>query len=312
MLNWIKKGLVFRPSGEGEWMNSHAQVPTALVMKDRLRVYFASRSTRSLSLTTYVDLDRDDPTQILHLNTNPILEPGKAGMFDEHGIMPSFVTYCGDDIWLYYGGWSRRHEVPYSNWTGIAVSRDDGQTFERMFDGPVIDRTPTEVFSATAPTIQKRDNVFHVWYASGKSWQEIDGRMEEYYTIVHGLSEDGINWRRDGIPIFSESGPPEPKHRPATFFFENKFHMLFGRRQMRDFRDGKNGYRLGYAHSDDLIHWHRDDSLAGLTVSDNGWDSTMTAYPYVVQFNGRTLLFYNGNGFGQAGFGVAELKNGES
>jgi hypothetical protein len=33
----------------------------------------------------------------------------------------------------------------------------------------------------------------------------------------------------------------------------------------------------------------------------------MMAYPYVVKVDDRVLMFYNGNGFGAAGFGVAEL-----
>ena len=31
---WRKRGLLFRPEGQGGWMNSHAQVPTALVLED--------------------------------------------------------------------------------------------------------------------------------------------------------------------------------------------------------------------------------------------------------------------------------------
>ena len=37
------------------------------------------------------------------------------------------------------------------------------------------------------------------------------------------------------------------------------------------------------------------------------WDSTMTAYPYLLPKGERVLLFYCGNGFGSAGFGWAEL-----
>ena len=33
----------------------------------------------------------------------------------------------------------------------------------------------------------------------------------------------------------------------------------------------------------------------------------MIAYPNIVRVGERLLMFYNGNGFGQSGFGVAEL-----
>lgn len=37
------------------------RIPAALVLDDRIRVYFATRPQRNLSLTTFVDLDRNDP-----------------------------------------------------------------------------------------------------------------------------------------------------------------------------------------------------------------------------------------------------------
>jgi hypothetical protein len=36
----------------------------------------------------------------------------------------------------------------------------------------------------------------------------------------------------------------------------------------------------------------------------------MTAYPGIVEVDGRLLLFYNGNEYGLAGFGCAELIEG--
>ena len=46
-------------------------------------------------------------------------------------------------------------------------------------------------------------------------------------------------------------------------------------------------------------------AAAGITTSETGWDSTMICYPFVVTVDDRTLLFYNGNGFGQTGIGYA-------
>jgi hypothetical protein len=176
-----------------------------------------------------------------------------------------------------------------------------------MFNGPVIDRTPVEVFSATAPNIMLIDNIYHVWYSCGKEWVKVEGKLEEYYTIVHGESKDGVEWVRNGIPILEESLPLEPKHRPSVFEYSGKYHMLFGKRKLNAFRDGPNSYRLGYAFSCDHINWTRDDSKLEIDISTDKWDSTMIAYPYVVQYDGRILLFYNGNGFGKTGFGYAEL-----
>jgi hypothetical protein len=58
--------------------------------------------------------------------------------------------------------------------------------------------------------------------------------------------------------------------------------MLFCYRQALDFRNNReSGYRIGYAYSDDLINWMRDDEIVGIDVSEDGWDSDMLCYPHV-------------------------------
>ena len=64
---------------------------------------------------------------------------------------------------------------------------------------------------------------------------------------------------------------------------------------------------MGYAESYDLVNWIRDDSKAGIEASNEGWDSEMVCYPHVVEVEGKYFMFYCGNGFGQGGFGYAEL-----
>jgi predicted GH43/DUF377 family glycosyl hydrolase len=307
-MKWHKKGLIFNVSGEHGWMNSHAQIPTVLVMDDILRIYFATRSKPGLSMTTFVDVDAHDPGRILYLHDKPILDLGKPGMFDEQGVMPSYVCEHEGKVWLYYGGWSRRTIVPYSNWTGLAFSDDGGVTFQRAFSGPILDRTPFEVYSATASFILCQGTDWHMWYASGEDWIDVDGKYEEYYVIKYAHSKDGINWERENRKLLPSNREYEPTHRPTLFFKDGIYHLFFCHRGISDFRDGQNGYRIGYAWSFDMKKWHRDDAQSGILPSYDGWDSKMTAYPYIVTVKDRVLMFYNGNGFGQTGFGYAELE----
>jgi len=62
---------------------------------------------------------------------------------------------------------------------------------------------------------------------------------------------------------------------------------------------------MGYARSENLLDWERIDSLSGIDVSEDGWDSKMVTYPCTAEAGDRHLMFYNGNGFGAAGFGYA-------
>lgn len=87
-----------------------------------------------------------------------------------------------------------------------------------------------------------------------------------------------------------------------------RYHMIFCFRKAYDFRyNPENSYRLGYAYSDDLVNWIRDDSLVGIERSASGWDSEMMCYPNLFSCGGSIYLLYNGNEFGKNGFGLAKL-----
>jgi hypothetical protein len=84
--------------------------------------------------------------------------------------------------------------------------------------------------------------------------------------------------------------------------------MWYSYRTGVNYRSNKDdSYKIGYAESSDGISWTRKDEQAGIASSSVGWDSEMVAYPYIYQHKDRKYLFYNGNGFGQSGFGFAEL-----
>jgi hypothetical protein len=84
--------------------------------------------------------------------------------------------------------------------------------------------------------------------------------------------------------------------------------MYYSKRSLENFRtQSKNSYKAGYAESTDGIKWIRKDYLLNIPLSEEGWDSEMIAYPYLIKIKGRWVMFYNGNSFGKTGFGYAVL-----
>lgn len=310
-MHWDKKGFIFAPSGQGGWMNSHAQMPVVLVRGDRLRIFFSTRPSAGMSLPAFIDVAADDPSRVLAIADRPLLELGPPASFDEHGIMPTALVERGGDVLLYYTGWSRlAGKAPYNNSSGVAVSRDGGTTFERLVPGPVLSRTAREPLSATLSCIVvDAAGIWHMWYSTGTEWVQGDGdRMEPVYLICQAWSRDGIDWVRDGRTILPASYPFEAQSRPTVLYRGGVWHMWFSHRGSRGFRDGEAAYRMGYARSTDLRTWQRDDAAAGIDVSASGWDSKMIAYPCVVETPAGVLMFYNGNGFGTSGFGWAKFQ----
>ncbi len=307
-MRWRKQGLIFRPSGEFGWMNSHAQIPTVLVRNDYLRIYFATRARPDFSQTAWLDVDVDDPTRILRMGEHPVIAPGGPGAFDEHGNMPNDVLDWGDEVRLYYVGWSRGYTVPYCNQTGLTVSRDGGTTFAKPFPGPAVSRSPYDPYSSNGVFIRPFEGAWHMWYSSGIDWLKVEDKYEPVYALKHAVSTDGLQWQREPVLAVPQADPEEASTRPSVIRIGDRWHMWFCYRASRGFRDGSGSYRIGYAWSDNLVDWHRDDTLAGIGPSESGWDAKMVAYPYVVATRRGIMMFYNGDGFGASGMGYAVLE----
>src|SRR5690554_4277400 len=104
-MTWQQKGRIFKPEGVYPWSRTHAQVPSALVLEDRIRLYYATRDEHGRSLTSFIDVDLDDPTKILYVHERPVMDLGAPGCHDEDGVMVGCVLSVGDEVWMYYTGW---------------------------------------------------------------------------------------------------------------------------------------------------------------------------------------------------------------
>ncbi len=314
IFKWKKLGRVFNPLEiEGlSWMREYSQAPSVLIFDQFIRVYFSCRplpnNGKYVSYTGYVDLNRTDLFEILNISKTPVLELGKPGTFDEFGTYPTSVIRRGDDVLAYYGGWTRCESVPFNVAIGMAISRDNGETFEKIGEGPVISYSILEPFIISGPKIRRFNGQWYLWYIAGRKWIENAGKPEPVYKIRMASSNDGIIWvKNEKDLIESKLEENECQASPDVIFYKNKYHMFFCYRYSLDYRGKKNGYRIGYAYSDDMMNWIRDDTKTGINISEEGWDSEMISYPHVFELDNRIYMLYLGNEVGRFGFGLAQL-----
>lgn len=317
-MKWARLGQLFDPHQHRlpDGCTTFAQSPQALVFDDFVRVYFSTRRQEPggqyLSFVSYVDVDRGMRT-ILRTAERSVMPLGGLGCFDEHGIFPMNVVRDGDEIRAYTCGWSRRVSVPVETAIGLAISRDQGRTFERAGPGPIMGPAPEEPFLVGDPFVIAEEGQWCMWYIFGTGWAPV-GPAERgparVYKIAYAESADGRSWRRDGVPIIADRlGEDECQALPTVFAHDGRWHMYFCYRYATDFRANQaRGYRLGYAYSDDRRRWTRDDAASGIDLSASGWDSEMQCYPHVFRCGEHVHMLYNGNAFGRAGFGVARLE----
>jgi len=315
MLNWQKLGKIFDPKDLGglSWMKEYAQSPAVLAFDTHIRVYFCSRPApgvdgQYLSFISWIDLDRSDLSKILRVCSEPVLSLGGCGTFDEFGTYPVSVVRAGDEVRAYYAGWTRCESVPFNAAIGLAISRDGGESFARLGDGPVLSYSPDEPFLLGSPRIRSYGGKWYLWYVSGKEWLRTEGRPEPVYRIRMAASDDGIEWIKFGKDLIeSRLGEHECQACPDVLFRDGKYHMFFSYRDIHNYRSREGGYRIGYASSEDMTSWTRRDEVAGMNVSASGWDSEMVNYPHVFVLDEETYMLYQGNEMGRAGIGLARL-----
>jgi len=317
-MKWKKCGRIFDPTQYALPNDcvEFAQAPHVLMFDDFVRIYFSTRAVdksngKYLSHVAYVDMCKN-LDEVIRVSEKAVIPLGGLGCFDEHGIFPMSVLRNGDDVYGYTCGWSRRISVSVETAIGLVISYDDGRTFQRIGEGPVLAASLHEPCLVGDAFVRKIGDLFHMWYIFGTGWKKFspDAPADRTYKISHAVSSDGINWiKEEARQIVADLlGVEESQALPTVIGIEGRYHMFFCYRQSFDFRKNKDrGYRIGHAWSDDLVNWTRNDESPGLDAAPGDWDSDMLCYPHVFECDGKVCLLYNGNEFGRHGFGLAVL-----
>ena len=317
-MKWKKLGKIFDPTKHKLSNNCYefSKSPQTLVFDDFIRVFFSSvekdKTGKYLSHVSFVDFDKTFKN-ILNISKDPVIELGGLGSFDEHGIFPINIVRDKDKVLAYTTGWNRKVSVSADAAIGLAISDDDGITFKKFGEGPILAASLHEPFLIGDAFVAIFENVYHMWYIFGSRWVEdpTEDAPQRVYKIAHARSSDGFSWERESIHIITDRlNENECQALPTVIQLNNQYHMFFCYRQATGFRRNRErSYRIGYSYSADLIHWTRADDHVGIDVSENGWDADMMCYPHVFKFDEKIYMLYNGNEFGRFGFGLAELEN---
>jgi len=301
---WIKRGLIYQPSGDWEWAKTHAMLPTPELIGDKIRIYIGCCDEKMRSRIGYIDVDAANPSHVLHVAEQPILDIGDHGTFDENGVAPTCILNLENgDKYLYYVGFELGTKIRYRLLSGLAISKDGGQSFQKIKRTPILERTENELFFRCGPYVLKDKHAFKIWYVAGSHWTTINDQTYPLYTIKYLESANGIDWASEGKVCFHPQFENEYSFgRPYVVKHNTHYEMYYS------IRTRHRGYCLGYATSQDGIAWERKDHALGLSLSNEGWDSQSLCYTALIQYKENVYLFYNGNDFGKTGFGYATLE----
>lgn len=293
---WRKLGRVFAPLG-GLLTRSHVMLPTPHVMADRVRVFYAGCDDDLRGRVFFADFAPEPPFDLMAADPEPVCDVGAPGSFDCDGVNPSQIIETDDGLMLLYIGWRRGPaETPYTLFGGVAKSTDGGMSFERRSE-PLLPPRPGERLFRTAPHISRDEEGYRLLYIGGDRFTSGEaGRATPVYSLMELRSADLWSW----------NGPARTLMSPDTSAGE----VGFGRPVITP--DGNlmvslrtlAGYRLvetSLAFSPEA----RPVLEAVVPEPMEAWEAQMTCFGAVCRVGPNELLFYNGDGYGRTGLGLA-------
>lgn len=307
---WEKVGRIIVPEEGPAWrQNMSGAMHVMPLENDRYRVYLTGVGNDIPSALGepgrrqigWLELDRD--FNIVYENPdNPVLTAGEGGAFDCEGVvMPMIVRLSPNRHYMYYAGFGPGTGCWLDNHVGLAISRDRGNTWTRWSRAHLPVRDDQDPFSlGTVWVIRETGDRWRIWYTAARSVDHIEGRWHVRSHIKYATSPDGIHWDKPANNVVLELDTVRGEQlltRPMIVREPDGYRMWYC------VRTNACPYYIGYAESRDGRHWDRKPS--GIRTSTEGWDSEIIEYPCVLKEQDRYLMFYNGNGYGRTGTGLA-------
>jgi len=166
-MKWGKKGLIYCPNGKYGWDYDSALTPTPIILDNKtIRVFVSMRDKSGVGRIGFIDVDINNPIKIKNISERPILDIGLPGTFDDNGIILGDIILIDNIYYMFYVGFQIVQKVKFLAFTGLAFS-DDGSTFKRTKNTPILDRSDEGLFIRAIHTIIKENGIFKIWYATG-------------------------------------------------------------------------------------------------------------------------------------------------
>jgi len=213
---------------------------------------------------------------------NPVLGGSLGTCFD----MSVHVEGDRHRMWF---SWRPKHGIGYAE-------SDDGLNWTPKQDLVLAQGPWREV---TRPYVLVEEDGLTMWYSA---------KDDDRVVICWATSADGLNWRPQGVAI----APEEPWEKSAVMCPsvlrdpDGGYHMWYS---------GGEQYEpdaIGYARSDDGIHWRRLPTPVLSPEADSTWEAERVAGAHVFRSNGHLYAAYIGfaNGFEDSSIGIARSSDG--
>jgi hypothetical protein len=299
---WRSLGRLYVPAGRHPKLLTHAANPLPVRLDDRhYRVYFSGRDAEQRSSVGSVIVDLAARRVVDDESHTPRFLHGPPGTFYSHGVSVGCHARVGEDDALYFMGW---HQPPCAHWHGeigrLRMAADGALSLAS--EAPFFPRSDADPVSLSYPWIWRdARGDWRMAYGSTVTWDAGNGEM--VHVLREARSSDGTRFTATPREVPWVVGVAQAFSRPTVLSLDNDEHWMW-----YSYRSGRGErYHIAAARSEGDGPWSLVLDGTGVPPSGEGWDDEMQAYPNVLRHDGDVYLFYNGNGYGATGFGLAIL-----
>ncbi len=299
-IKWKKLGQLYSPKFLHPNLATHAANPLPILLDgDVYRIFFSGRDNRNRSSVGFVDVNILQ-RKVVYIHDSPVFEYGADESFYSHGVSIGNLYEAEGRKYILFMGW---HVPSQGHWYGSIGRLILNQDFSLELDSaePLMPRDEVDPISLSYPWVIADSHGYHMWYGSTVTWDAGNGEM--LHVINYANSTDGRHWRRAGVSVPYQIGVAQAFSRPSVIREAEGLRMWFS------YRSGSGTpYRIGCATGETEKKWELSIENSGIDVSPSGWDSEMIEYPFVFEHKGERYMLYNGNGYGETGFGIALME----
>jgi hypothetical protein len=263
------------------------------------RIYFNSRDTMNRSEVWSVDFDLQ-AMQIVESSLKVQLDyRGKFPQYCQNGISLGSVFTLSNERFIGFMGWYVPHR---KHWVGeIGRLRIDSEFNLELFDSsPWIGISPDDPVSLSYPAVQEVKGGSDIWYGTTRTWDAGNGEMLHTLERSHLDHYGAITKTQAVVPY--QLGEAQAFSRPSLINAGGVTLFSYS------FRGNQNKYQIAVRTMEAIGESVEFGEPSVFSPGQIAWENEMVEYPYMVQYQGKIFMLYNGNSFGKSGIGLAEIE----
>lgn len=297
-IKFNRLGRIFDPQQfqvNGEIL-SHAANPVVIkIDRNLVRIFFNSRDKNQRSSIYSFDFDLDSLRPIPDSLKVQFMLDSSDSYFKDGVSLGSHFQLDGVS-WIGFMGWIN---PTFKHWYGTIgkFQLNANLDFESIDKKPWFDLDNQDQTSLSYPAVYTSKNTMHVWYGTTLTWDGGNGEM--IHILKEKVSKDYVRFESTNRVVEWKMGESQAFSRPSILKIHDHFLMAYS------VRGNATKYRIGFGLIEDNSSMVKQ--ICTFSTSLSKWESEMVEYPYLVSHGDSVFMFYNGNGYGKSGIGLAQL-----